>query len=355
MDFVSKKFAFADDDNCIVIGEIGVNHNGSRDMLFKLLDEGIKAGLDVIKLQRFKAEEEISIHAATADYQKKSNAGESQLEMAKQLELPDEWLIEAFEYCQKRGVGFLCTAFDHSSVDFLVDVLGCTTVKVPSPEISNKPLLEYMAQKFQSLLVSTGASTLRECGDALEWIRGEGERELALMHCLSEYPAPLDQANLLAMKTMKESFSLPVGYSDHTVGSTAAIVAVALGAKMLEKHYTLDKSLPGPDHRASADITELKDYTKNIRDASASLGDGIKKPATAELKNKPLIRKSIVCAKDHLVAGTVITREMLGYKRPLVDGSIEPFDYTKIIGKVLKTEKKYDEVIFWTDISENIE
>jgi len=352
MDFVSRTFDFNDEDECIIIGEIGVNHNGSRKMLFELLDEGIKAGLDVIKLQRFKAEEEISIHAETADYQKKSRAGDSQLEMAKQLELPDEWLVEAFDYCAERNVGFLCTAFDHSSVDFLVDILGCKTVKVPSPEVSNRPLLEYMAEKFPSLLLSTGASRIDECKSAIDWIQAGGKRELALMHCLSEYPAPLEQANLLAMKTMKESFSLPVGYSDHTVGSIAAIVTVALGGKMLEKHYTLDKSLPGPDHSASADIPELRNYIHSVREASASLGDGNKQPVPSELNNRELIRKSIVNVIDNLPQGTIIEKSMLGYKRPLVPGAVEPFDYDKLIGKKLIRDKKYDDPFYLDDVTE---
>ena len=349
MDFVSKKFDFLPGERCIVIGEIGVNHNRNEEMLFKLMDAGIEAGLDVIKLQRFIAEEEISSFATATDYQKKAGVGDSQLEMAKKLELPDEWLIKAYEYCKERKVGFLCTAFDHSSVEFLAKKLRCKSVKVPSPDITNKPLLEHMARQFDSLLISTGASTMEECGHALSWVNAVAKRELALMHCLSEYPAPIEQTNLRAISTMRETFKLPVGYSDHTAGQVAAVVAAGLGAAMIEKHYTLDKNLPGPDHKASLDIAELKQFTKAVRDASASLGDGIKRPVAAEAANRPLIRKSVVCAVALLKAGTVITPEMLGVKRPWNGSAVEPYDIEKICGKTLLKDKHYDEPMLWGD------
>lgn len=352
MDFVSQQFAFHPGDRCIVIGEIGVNHNRREDMLFKLIDEGIAAGLDVIKLQRFKAEEEIAAHAPSTDYQKKSGEGDSQLEMARKLELPDEWLVKAFDYCKERKVGFLCTAFDHSSVDFLAKTLRCKSVKVPSPEITNQPLLTHMAKSFDSLLISTGASYLEECARALKWINDIGKRELALMHCLSEYPAPIDQANLKAIATMRDTFKLPVGYSDHTPGQIAAIVAVGLGAAMIEKHYTLDKNLPGPDHKASLDITELKAFTKAVREASSSMGDGVKRPVPAEEANRPLIRKSVVCAAPNLKAGTKVTPDMLAVKRPWVAGAVEPYDIEKVCGKVLRREKQYDQPILWADFND---
>ena len=266
------------------------------------------------------------------------------------LELPDEMLKRAFDYCKEKGVGFLCTAFDHGSVDFVADVLKCKAVKVPSPEISNKPLIKYMASKFESLLVSTGASNMDEVANVIEWINEVGDREIALMHCTSEYPAPLEQANLKAVTTMREKFDLPVGYSDHTSGITAGIICTTLGGAMIEKHYTLDKNMPGPDHKASADIPELTDLVKTLKLVHESLGDGVKKPVEAELKNLPLIRKCLVCGKDELVEGTVITEEMLGIKRPRVDGAVEPFDLEKITGSKLKVTKKFDEPILWSDI-----
>jgi len=349
MNFTSKQFDFRLGERCIVIGEIGVNHNQREDLLFKLIDEGINAGLDVIKLQRFKAEDEISCFAPSTDYQKKAGMGDSQLSMVRALELPDEWLVKASQYCKERQVGFLCTAFDHGSVDFIAEILRCHSVKVPSSEITNKPLLEYMARKFDGLLISTGASTLAECEAALGWIRVTGDKELAMMHCVSEYPAPVEQTNLNAMETMRRALQLPVGFSDHTPGYVAAVVAVGLGAAMIEKHYTLDKSLPGPDHKASLDIAELKQLTRAVREASSCLGDGIKRPAAAEEGNRPLIRKTLVCAVPQLKAGTTIERDMIAAKRPWILGAIEPFDMGKICGQVLRNDKHYDEPILWTD------
>jgi N,N'-diacetyllegionaminate synthase len=349
MDFVSKQFNFQPGERCIVIGEIGVNHNRQEDMLFRLIDEGIAAGLDIIKLQRFKAEEEIASFAPSTNYQKNAGSGNGQLEMARKLELPDEWLVKAFDYCKERGVGFLCTAFDHSSVDFLADRLGCKTVKIPSPEVSNKPLLLHMARKFDGLLLSTGASYLGEVANAIDWMAEIAPRELAVMHCLSEYPAPVEQANLRAMVNMRQAFNVPVGYSDHTPGQVVAVVAAGLGAAMIEKHYTLDKNLPGPDHKASLDIAELRAFVTAVREASACLGDGVKRPVPAEIANRPLIRKSVVCATPALSSGTPITASMLGVKRPWTPGAVEPFEIDNIIGLTLRRNKQYDEAILWSD------
>lgn len=352
MDFISNAFDFKPGDRCIVIGEIGVNHNRSGELLFKLIDEGVKAGLDVIKLQRFNSALEISQHAALADYQVKAGMQNNQLKMAQDLELPDELLVKAFEYCKEKGVGFLCTAFERESVDFLADKLGCKSIKVPSPEISNKPLLQQMARKFESLLVSTGASYLDEVGLALRWIR-EGTsghtRELALMHCTSQYPTPIDQANLRAIPTMRRAFGLPVGYSDHTEGIVAAVVSAGLGAAMIEKHYTLDKNLPGPDHQASVDIQELTALCRDVRAASSSLGDGIKIPVAAESETRPKIRKSLVCGLPVLKAGTPITSDVLEVKRPWNPEAVDPCDFEKIIGRALKVDKVFDEPILWSD------
>ncbi len=350
MDFISNRFAFRPGDRCIVIGEIGVNHNGSEDILFKLIDEGAQAGLDVVKLQRFNSALEISEHAALADYQSAAGMKDSQLKMAQALELPDELLVKAFEYCKKRKIGFLCTAFEHESVDFLAR-MGCKSIKVPSPEISNKPLLQHMARNFESLLVSTGASFLDEVGLALRWIReANPARELALMHCTSQYPTPIPQANLKAIPVMRDAFGLPVGYSDHTLGITAATVSAGLGAAMIEKHYTLDKSMPGPDHQASVEIPELAALVRAVRDASASLGDGIKVPVPAERETRPKIRKSLVIQARDLRAGTALEPAMLEIKRPWVPGAVDPSDLEKILGATLKVDKRYDEPLLWKDL-----
>lgn len=382
MDFVSKHFDFKPGDRCIVIGEVGVNHNCDANILFQLIDQGIAAGLDVIKLQRFNSALEISQHAALADYQADAGMTENQLKMAQDLELPDDLLVKAFEYCKEKGVGFLCTAFEHESVDFLTDKMGCPSIKVPSPEISNKPLLEYMARKFDALLVSTGASYLDEVGQALEWIKAVGgNKELALMHCTSQYPASLEQANLNAITTMEREFKLPAGYSDHTRGHTAAVINANLGGLFLEKHYTLDKNLPGPDHQASVDIAELTTLVNAVRETSklraengnqpmeleklahlipdmdaarASLGDGIKQPCAEEAETRPKIRKSLYVHADGLKAGTVITGDMIesyiiGIKRPYDENAISPEQFDTLIGKTLAVNKSHDEPLFMKD------
>lgn len=350
MDFVSKQIDFKLVDRCIVIGEIGVNHNNDSDILFKLIDEGIKAGVDIVKLQRFSAEAEISTFAPKAEYQTFSGpSGESQLEMAKKLQLTDELIGKAFEYCKDRKIGFLCAAFDHESVDFLADKLKCKTLKVPSPELTNIPLLKHMARKFPSLLLSTGASYLSECLTAVELLNSLGTKDLILMHCVSEYPAPIEDANLLAIRTLQKATHLPIGYSDHTQGIIAPIVAATLGAVVVEKHYTLDKSMLGPDHKASADIQELTIMVQAIRDACQSLGSGLKIPASSEFKNRPIIRKSLVSNVEFLQEGTIITQDMLAVKRPEILGAILPIDFDKVIGMKLKKAKVFDEPIMWDD------
>jgi len=349
VDFVTKHFDFTNTGRCVVIGEIGVNHNNDRGTLFRLIDEGIAAGLDIIKLQRFKAADEIAESAPSTEYQVNAGVGSSQLAMAQALELSDNLLVEAFEYCRAKKVGFLCTAFDHGSVDFLANVLKVKTVKVPSPEMTNRPLIEHMAQRFEGLLISTGASDLGEVARVLQWVEGVGKREVALMHCTSEYPAPLHEANLRAISTMRTAFGLPVGYSDHTQGVVAGTVAATLGAAMIEKHYTLDKKMKGPDHLASADLPELKALVQAMAAVAGSLGDGIKVPVPAERKNLPLIRKSLTCAAPRLEKGTVAERSMFGIKRPQVAGAVEPFDLDKIIGLTLQRAKRFDEPILWSD------
>ncbi len=350
MDFTSNHFDFKKVERCIVIGEIGVNHNNNPELLFKLIDEGINAGVDIIKLQRFSAEAEISTFAPKAQYQTQSGPqGESQLEMAKKLQLSDDLIYKAHEYCKLKKIGFLCAAFDHQSVDFIADVLNNKTIKVPSPELTNIPLLLHMARKFPALLVSTGASYLSECLAAVDLLEKNGVEELVLMHCVSEYPAPIADANLRAIVTMKQATHLPIGYSDHTLGIVAPVVAASLGSVLVEKHYTLDKDLPGPDHKASADIAELTTMVKALKEASLSLGSGLKRPAESEIKNRPLIRKCLVANNSYLEVGTSINEAMLGVKRPEVPGAVLPIDFNKIIGLKLKKSKNFDEPIMWSD------
>jgi len=355
MDFVSHSYDFKRGDRCVVIGEIGVNHNCDEAILMQMIDEGVEAGLDIIKLQRFNAALEISERAELADYQVKAGMQESQLKMAQKLELSDELLVKAFDYCREKGVGFLCTAFEHESVDFLAETLKLSSVKVPSPEISNKPLLQYKAKHFKSLMISTGASHLEEVAQAIKWVRDiNPDAELALMHCTSQYPAPIEQCNLNAIVTMRDEFKLPVGYSDHTNGIVAATVSAGLGAAMIEKHYTLDKNMEGPDHQASVDIQELKELCRAVRDASASLGDGIKKPVETEAETRPKIRKSLYCNVQKLPAGTVIKPDMIearviGIKRPYDENACTPESFDNLVGKKLTISKVYDEPLMESD------
>jgi len=349
MNFISRDYDLTDQSYCVVIGEIGVNHNKDPQMLTELIEKGVSAGLDVIKFQRFNSEGEISKFAALAEYQQSGVDSSSQLEMAKGLELTDEMLVGAFELCEKLGVGFLCTGFDVGSVDFIADTLGCKSVKVPSPDITNKPLIKHMARKFESLLVSTGASTMAECATVVDWIEDCGDREISLMHCVSEYPVPVDQLNMTVIKSLQAAMKLPVGYSDHSEGRLAAIMAVSFGATTIEKHYTLDRDLPGPDHKASLDIGELTNFVKTVRKTNAALGSGLKVPAAIEAKNIPLIRKSVTC-NAFMAAGHVLRFEDLGIKRPEVEGAVAPADIEKIVGRKLGEDKEHDEPILWTDL-----
>lgn len=348
MNFTSAEFHFKSSDPCRVIGEIGVNHNNNGELLFKLVDAAIDVGVDIVKLQRFSAKAEISTYAPKAEYQKRVDVGDSQLEMATKLELSDELIYKVFEYCKRKKVAFLCAAFDHESVDFIADKLECKSIKVPSPEITNRPLLEYMANKFDGILLSSGASSLLDCVKAIDWIQYKSSSELVLMHCLSEYPAPLEEINLNAMKTMADATKLPVGYSDHTEGVIASIVAATLGAVVLEKHFTMDKTLPGPDHKASANIQELALIVETLKKVHLMKGDGVKRVAPSELKNRFVIRKSLVSSKN-IEPGTIIDRALIGIKRPYVEGSVAPEDITKILGLKINHAKKYDEPILWTD------
>ena len=348
MDFVSKKINFQLDKKVYLIGEIGVNHNRNLKTLFNLIDVGISAGVDIIKLQRFNSELEISKYAPITDYQKKNCNFKSQLALAKSLELPDEWIFKAYSYCKKKKIGFLCAAFDNESVDFISEKLKCTTVKSPSSEITNKFLLERMSKKFKSIIVSTGASTMKECLNAKKWIlKTNKAAELLFMHCVSEYPSPLAQSNLNVIKSMKKKLKLPIGFSDHTDGIIAPIMSVQNGCVLIEKHYTLDKNMKGPDHKASLDPVQLKMLAETLKRYYEIMGNGVKKPQRSELKNKNLIRKSIVCSKNILKKGKIITEKDINFKRPYFVGSVIPEDYKKIIGRKLKLDLSHDKPFFF--------
>lgn len=348
MDFESRDFTFTTANETIVIAEVGVNHNGDLQTAKKMVDAATRAGAHVVKFQAFRSEKEISRFAAKAPYQEETTDEASQLEMCKALELGVADLRELKNYCAGKKMPFLCAAFDFESVDLLVDELKVKTIKVASSEVTNLPFLRYIGSKKRGVILSTGASTLPEVGLAIETLKKSGCPELMLFHCVSSYPAPHEQVNLRAMLTLKHAFGLPVGFSDHTIGTASAIAAAAIGACAVEKHFTLDRTMAGPDHRASIEPDELAEMVRGIKIANLSLGSPLKEPAPCELPNLALIRKSLVAARD-LRKGTKLTRDMIEIKRPL--GGIVPGDLEKVLGLTLNKDIEEDMFLTWQDLS----
>jgi len=329
---------------CFIIAEAGVNHNGDINLAKKLIDLAKDAGADAVKFQTFAAEEVVIKGTEKANYQKvTTGTEESQLEMLKKLELTQMDFEQLFTYARGKGVVLLSSAFDNRSVD-LLDNLGVPAIKVASGEITNSPLLKHIARKKRPIILSTGMATLDEVEEALEVIRKEGAREIVLLHCVSCYPAKIEDVNLKAMETLRTTFKLPVGLSDHTPGITAPIAAVALGACIIEKHFTLDKSLPGPDHRASLEPGELKQMVTAIREVEKAMGNGVKRPTEEEEENKKVARRSIVARVD-IPLGAIITEEMLDVKRP--GGGLEPKYMDIILSRKTKVNIIKNKPITW--------
>ncbi|EGY3994983.1 N-acetylneuraminate synthase [Campylobacter upsaliensis] len=326
----------------LIIAEAGVNHNGDINLAKKLIEQAAKAGADVVKFQTFKANSCVSVSAKKAKYQLETTAKEeSQLEMIKKLELSYESHFELMKHCKKHGIAFLSTPFDLESVEFLRG-LDLPYFKIPSGEITNLPYLKAVAKCKKRVLLSTGMANLGEIEAALTILRKNGTRNITLLHCNTEYPTPFEDVNLNALKTLKEAFKLEVGYSDHTEGIVASLGAVALGAVVIEKHFTLDKTMEGPDHRASLEFEELKALCKGIRELEKALGSGIKKASKSEAKNKIIARKSLV-AKREIQKGEKFSEQNLTTKRP--GSGISAMRYEEYLGKrALKTYKK-DELI----------
>lgn len=326
----------------LIIAEAGVNHNGDINLAKKLIEQAAKAGADVVKFQTFKANSCVSVSAKKAKYQLETTAKEeSQLEMIEKLELSYESHFELMKHCKKHGIAFLSTPFDLESVEFLRG-LDLPYFKIPSGEITNLPYLKAVAKCKKKVLLSTGMANLGEIEAALEILRKNGTRNITLLHCNTEYPTPFEDVNLNALKTLKEAFKLEVGYSDHTEGIVASLGAVALGAVVIEKHFTLDKTMEGPDHRASLEFEELRALCKGIRELEKALGSGIKKASKSEAKNKIIARKSLV-AKREIQKGEKFSIENLTTKRP--GSGISAMRYEEYLGKrALKTYKK-DELI----------
>jgi len=327
---------------CFIVAEAGVNHNGDISLARKLIAVAKEAGADAVKFQSFKAENLVTKTAQKAKYQKQTTGSEeSQYEMIKKLELSAGDFRKLALNARKRDLMFLSTPFDKESVD-LLDKLDVPAFKIASGEITNFPLVRYIAKKGKPVILSTGMSTLEEIDEALQIIKTEGIRDVVLLHCTTAYPAKIEDANLRAIQTLMKTFKLPVGLSDHTIGITVPIAAVALGASILEKHFTLDKNLPGPDHKASLEPEELKQLVKAVRQVEKAMGDGIKKPTEEEEKIKRLARRSIV-ARINIPKGTVITEGMLDIKRP--GTGLEPKYINRIIGKVAKSPIRREDII----------
>lgn len=342
---------------CFIIAEAGVNHNGSRELALKLVEEAARAGADCVKFQTFSAERIATPEAAKAEYQKAQDGEGSQLEMLKSLELSEDTYREIVAACAKRDIEFMSTAFDELSAKFLLG-LGVKRLKVPSGEITNIPLVSYLASTGKKIILSTGMSTLGEVGDAVRAIskaRSDGDfntpldQVLTLLHCTSNYPAATSDLNLKAMLTMQSEFGVPVGYSDHTEGILIAPVAVGMGASIIEKHLTLDVTLPGPDHAASIEPGEFLRMTEAIREVEAALGDGLKIPVDSELPVRDIARKSVTLKKA-VPKGSLIALQDLTLMRP-GDG-IAPSMLTSIVGRRVKMELCANHTLKWTDLEE---
>jgi N,N'-diacetyllegionaminate synthase len=333
---------------CLVVAEAGVNHNGDIELARRLVDAAAEAGADAVKLQTFVAEHVVSEHAPKAEYQlAAAEQPESQLEMLRRLELDRDAHVELKRRAEGRGLLFLSTPFDASSVD-LLDELGVEAFKVASPDLTNFPLLDAIAERGRPVLLSTGLATLAEVEAGVERLRASGAAHIVPLHCTTEYPAPLDEANLLAIPAMREALGLPIGYSDHTQGLEAAVAAVALGACVLEKHFTLDRALPGPDHRASLEPSEFAALVGAVRRVESALGDGVKEPSPSERRNLPVVRRSLAAADD-LPAGVWLTRGMLIALRP--GTGISPSRVDEVVGRRLRRDLALHELLDPNDLA----
>ncbi|UFT98887.1 N-acetylneuraminate synthase [Radiobacillus kanasensis] len=332
------------DSPTYIIAEVGVNHNGSLEMAEKLIEVAKQSGADAVKFQTFKSEKLVSKSAKKAKYQTvNTDEVETQLEMLKKLEFSHEEFKYLKKYCDEQDIEFLSTPFDEESADFLKEI-GVHAFKIGSGDLTNLPLLKKIAKFNVPILLSTGMANLGEIEEAVHVLE---HSEFALLHCTSNYPAPVEEVNLKAMETMAKAFGKIVGYSDHTEGDEITISSVALGAKIIEKHFTLDRKLPGPDHAASIIPSELSNLVTAIRRVEKSMGDGIKRCTPSEVDTKNVARKSLV-ALTELQRGTILTEGNLGIKRP--GNGIEPKHYEKLLGKAVKNHVNEDNVIEWDDV-----
>ncbi|UJF25327.1 N-acetylneuraminate synthase [Suttonella sp. R2A3] len=327
-----------------IIAEAGVNHNGNLELAKKLIDAAAGSGADAVKFQTFKTELCISKNTEKADYQKQTTGSEeSQFDMIKKLELSEAMHHELIAYCQEKNIEFLSTPFDHDSINFL-NTLGLQTFKIPSGEITNLPYLRHIGRLKKQVILSTGMANLGEIETALDVLieSGTSKNNITILHANTEYPTPMQDVNLKAMVTIGKAFDVAYGYSDHTRGIEVPIAAVALGAKVIEKHFTLDKTMEGPDHKASLEPDELKAMVTAIRNIEIALGSSMKKPSPSESKNKPIVRKSLV-AKTAINKGDTFTEENLCIKRP--GTGINPMCWDEILGTAALRDYQEDDLI----------
>lgn len=331
-----------------IIAEAGVNHNGSLEMALRLIDAAREAGADAVKFQTFRAENLATSSAHKAAYQERTtSSSESQFQMLKRLELDADAHKKLIEHCCQVGIQFLSSPFDIESAD-LLEELSLPVYKIPSGEVTNVPYVRHIGAKGKPVILSTGMCTLGEVEDAVNVLRDSGANDITLLHCVTEYPAPFDEINLRAIHTMQTAFGLPVGYSDHTPGIEIPIAAAALGAVVIEKHFTLDRNLPGPDHAASLEPAELKQMIDAIRHVEAALGSGMKAPAKCEIPNMSVARKSVVAARS-LTAGHKLQADDLAIKRP--GNGIQPRQLGDLAGRTLGCDVQKDELLRWEHLA----
>ncbi|MHB8259833.1 MAG: N-acetylneuraminate synthase [Bacteroidia bacterium] len=330
-----------------IIAEAGVNHNGSLDIAFRLIDKAKEIGADCVKFQTFKAEQIVTASSPKAAYQLKvTDAQETQFDMLKKLELQKEDFKKLKDYCRKKRIDFMSTPYNFEDADLLNDI-GVDTFKIASGQVAELPFLKYVAAFGKKMIVSTGMATMKEVKDAVQVMRKTGNNNIVILQCNTDYPSNIEDVNLFAMLTMRDKLKVQVGYSCHVPNNYACFAAVALGAEIIEKHFTLDKTMQGPDHSCSLEPAEFKELINGIRNIEKCLGTGIKTPGKAEQKNKYGMRRSMV-AKTTIKAGTILTRDMIAFKRPM--NGLSPNYLDKIVGKKTKTDLLKDMPIKLTNV-----
>ncbi len=347
-----KKYMYSS-TQILIIAEAGVNHNGNLNMALQLIDAAAHAGADVVKFQTFNSEALVNKFAQKADYQQKTTTqDESQFAMLQKLEMPYEWHEKLIAHCKKRNIIFLSTPFDFSSVDFLAS-LGLGIWKIPSGEITNLPYLRKIGARKEEIILSTGMSTLEEVQKAVEILEKSGtpQENINILHCTTEYPAPYEEINLRAMQTLRDTFPQckGVGYSDHSVGIEIPLATVAMGATIIEKHFTLDRTMEGPDHKASLEPQELQAMVQGIRHIEMALGNGVKKPTPSEISNMRVARKSIVAMRD-IKKGEILTADNITVKRP--GNGLSPMFWDEVLGLEAAQDYEEDAQIVFSNINE---